>query len=207
MIIGLVGNEHVGKDTVANYLCKIYNFRKYSLADPIKEIAHTVFNWSDHQLNGKLKDNLDEETGIVPREFFKWLGTDVFQYAIHEKFPELKIKERCMWSSCMRKFIEIHCNTSHIVIPDIRFKHEAEELIRCGGHLIYVDRESTFSDNYDIVELINETNPDTDKPWILDIIDNSNGYDELYAEVERIISKIKRINIELIDNEDSESTD
>ena len=86
MIIGLVGNEHVGKDTIANYLCKIYNFRKYSLADPIKEIAHTVFNWSEHQLNGKLKDNLDEETGIVPREFFKWIGTDVFQYAIHEKF-------------------------------------------------------------------------------------------------------------------------
>ena len=201
MIIGLVGNEHVGKDTIANYLCKIYNFRKYSLADPIKEIARIVFGWSEHQLNGKLKDNLDDTTGIVPREFFKWLGTDVFQYAVHDKFPELKIDERCVWSNCMRQFIESHCNTSHIVIPDIRFKHEADELLKAGGYLIYVERDSSFSDNYEINDLINETNPSTDEPWIFDIIDNNGGYDELYANIENIIMKIKRINISRINNE------
>jgi hypothetical protein len=201
MIIGLVGNEHVGKDTIANYLCKIYNFRKYSLADPIKEIARIVFGWSEHQLNGKLKDNLDDTTGIVPREFFKWLGTDVFQYAVHDKFPELKIDERCVWSNCMRQFIESHCNTSHIVIPDIRFKHEADELLKAGGYLIYVERDSSFSDNYEINDLINETNPSTDEPWIFDIIDNNGGYDELYANIENIIMKIKRINISKINNE------
>jgi hypothetical protein len=201
MIIGLVGNEHVGKDTIANYLCKIYNFRKYSLADPIKEISRIVFGWSEHQLNGKLKDNLDSVTGIIPREFFKWLGTDIFQYAIHEKFPELGISERCIWANCMKQFIEVHSNSSHIVIPDIRFKHEADELLRAGGYLIYVERESTFSDNYEINDLINEINPTTNKPWIFDIIDNNCGYDELYANIEVIIRKIKKINITLMDNE------
>jgi hypothetical protein len=201
MIIGLVGNEHVGKDTIANYLCKIYNFRKYSLADPIKEISRIIFGWSEHQLNGKLKDNLDSVTGIIPREFFKWLGTDIFQYEIHKKFKELNITERCIWANCMKQFIEVHSNLSHIVIPDIRFKHEADELLRAGGYLIYVERESTFSDNYEIIDLINETNPTTNKPWIFDIIDNNSGYDELYANIEVIINKIKKINIALMNNE------
>lgn len=198
MIIGLVGNEHVGKDTIANYLCKIYNFRKYSLADPIKEIARIVFGWSDHQLNGKLKDNLDTTSGIVPREFFKWLGTDIFQYAIHDKFTELNIKERCIWANCMKQFIEIHANNSHIVIPDIRFKHEADELLRAGGYLIYVERESTFSDNYELNDLIHKTNPTTDKPWIFDVIDNNGGYDELYENIENIITKIKKNNLTIL---------
>ena len=196
MIIGLVGNEHVGKDTIANYLAKIYNFRKYNLADPIKEIAHTVFGWGQNQLNGKLKDNINEETGIIPREFFKWLGTEVFQYAIHEKFPELKINERCIWANCMKQFIEIHGNNSHIVITDIRFKHEADMLIKSGGLLLYIDRESTYSDNYEIKELLNEVNPDTDENWIYDSIDNNSGYDELYRNIDLIIKKInnKKIN-------------
>jgi hypothetical protein len=204
MIIGLVGNEHVGKDTIANYLCKIYNFRKYSLANPIKEIARIIFGWNQTQLNGKLKDNTDNIIGIVPREFFKWLGTDVFQYMIHEKFPELNIKDRCIWANCMKQFIEIYSNNSHIVIPDIRFKHEADELLKAGGYLIYINRDSTFSDNYEILDLINKINPSTDKPWIFDIIDNNSGYDELYANINNIINKIKRININIMNSENDE---
>jgi len=200
MIIGLIGNEHVGKDTIANYLCKIYNFRKYSLADPIKEIAKIIFNWNDHKLNGKLKDLEDEETGIVPRDFFKWLGTDIFQYTIHKKFPDLKIPERKIWANCMRQFIEIYCSNSNIVIPDIRFKHEAEEIINSGGFLIYIERDSEFSDNYEILELLNETNPETDESWIFDTIVNDMGYDELYTKVEKIIKKIEKRNEQLINN-------
>ena len=195
MIIGLVGHEHVGKDTIANYLCKDYNFRKYSLADPIKEIAQIIFGWTNQeQLNGKLKDKIDPETGIIPREFFKWLGTDIFQYAIHSKFPELKIDERKIWASCMRQFITIHSNNSHIVIPDIRFKHEAEELIKCGGHLVYVERDSEFSDNYEIDELLNEINKDTNEPWIFDTVYNDKTYDDLYENIQVLLDKIVNAN-------------
>lgn len=195
MIIGLVGNEHVGKDTVANYLCKEYNFRKYSLADPIKQISHELFGWNQNQLNGKQKDQIDEETGIIPREFFKWFGTDIFQYELHKKFPELKISERKIWANCMKQFIEIHCHDSNIVVPDIRFKHEAEELIKAGGSLIYIDRESTFSDTYEIIDLVNKINPDTEKPWIFDVINNNDSYDVLYEKIDKLIYSIKRKNL------------
>ena len=199
MIIGFVGNEHVGKDTAATHLIKAYNFRKYSLADPIKDIAKTVFCWNENHINGKLKDEVDDETGIKPREFFKWIGTEIFQYAIHEKFPNLKIKNRCMWSNCMKQYIEIYGNNSNIVIPDIRFKHEAEELIKCGGYLIYIDRTSEYSDNYEIIELINETNPETDKPWIFEIVDNNGSYDDFYKNLDNLINKINCKKIACLD--------
>lgn len=192
MIIGLVGNEHVGKDTAANYLMKHYNFRKYSLADPIKEISHIIFGWNQSHLNGKLKDHIDPNYGISPREFFKWFGTDVFQFALHEKFPNLKIEKRNIWSNCMKQFIEIYSNNSNIIIPDIRFKHEAQELIKAGGYLIYINRDSEYSDNYEINELLNKSNPDTDEPWVYDIIDNNGSYDEFYKSIETTLKNIQK---------------
>ena len=72
MIIGLIGNQRTGKDTVADYLVSNYNFKKYSFADPIKEVSKKIFNWTDNQCNGSSKDILDVESGIVPRDFFQW---------------------------------------------------------------------------------------------------------------------------------------
>ena len=37
MIIGIVGNKNVGKDTLADYLVKEKGFIKYAFADPLKE--------------------------------------------------------------------------------------------------------------------------------------------------------------------------
>lgn len=193
MIIGLVGNEHVGKDTIANYLYKEYNFRKYNLADPIKEISKKLFGWSDNKLNGKLKDKIDKETGIIPRDFFKWFGTEIFQYSIHNKFPNLKINNRCMWANCMKQFIEIYGNNSNIVITDIRFIHEADILIKSGGLLIHINRNSISSDNYEINTLIKNINPYNNKPWIFDKIDNNGTYDDLYKKIQKIINNMTHL--------------
>ena len=176
-------------------MCKIYNFRKYNLADPIKDIANIIFNWDENKLNGKLKDMPDEKTGIVPREFFKWIGTDIFQYAIHEKFPQLNIPERNIWVNCMKEFIEDHSNLHHIVISDIRFKHEADALIESGGYLIYIDRNSEYSDSYEISELLNDSNKKTGQSWIFRMIDNNETYDHFFKQLDNLVEDIKEINI------------
>lgn len=192
MIIGLVGNEGSGKDLIAGYMRKCYNFRQYCLADPIKNIAYEVFGWDKDKLYSKDKDQVDPITGIKPREFLKWLGTDIFQYEIHKKFPNLKISERCIWANCMKQYIEIHSHNSHIVISDVRFKHEANTILKAGGYLIYVDRINTNpSHTYEILELLNETNPDTDRQWIYDTIDNNGTYNELYKNVDSLLKNLK----------------
>ena len=198
MIIGLIGDERSGKDTVANYLKKEYNFRKYALSEPIKQMGRNIFGWNDEQLYGDEKDKVDIVTGIKPRDFFKWIGTEIFQYDIHTKFPSYKIKKRCTWANVMKKFLEIHSNNSHIVVTDIRFKHEAEILLDSGGFLLYVDNENTKpSDNYEIIDLLNKTNKKTNNAWVFDTIDNNNvSIDELYHNIDITLKNIEKYNSE-----------
>jgi hypothetical protein len=196
MIIGLIGDERSGKNTVANYLHDKYNFRTYALSEPIKQMGRNIFGWSDEQLYGDEKDKVDIVTGIKPREFFKWIGTTIFQYDIHSRFPEYKVNKRCTWANVMKKYLEIHSNNSHIVVTDIRFKHEAEILVDSGGYLVYIDNENTNpSDNYEILDLLNKTNKKTKDAWVFDTIDNNNiTLQELYKNVDVTLRNIENYN-------------
>jgi hypothetical protein len=110
IIIGIIGTEGAGKDTLADHLVAEYGFLKYSMAQPIKEIARIMFGWSDELLNGRTKDQIDPVTGIKPREFFKWFGTDIAQHEIHSKFHGLLIPPREMWVHSMRQFVTAQIN-------------------------------------------------------------------------------------------------
>ena len=90
IIIGLVGVERSGKDTIADYLVANHNFKKHNMANPIREIAKIMFNWTTDLLTGPAKDIVDPITGIKPRDFFTWFGTDIAQFAIYEQFPALE---------------------------------------------------------------------------------------------------------------------
>jgi len=50
MIIGLIGNKRVGKDTVADYICEKFQFKKYAFADGVKDTCKVLFNFTDDQL-------------------------------------------------------------------------------------------------------------------------------------------------------------
>lgn len=52
MIIGLMGNMGVGKDTFADRLVQKHDFVKVALADPLKRICKEVYDFSDEQLWG-----------------------------------------------------------------------------------------------------------------------------------------------------------
>ncbi len=187
IIIGIIGTEGAGKDTLADHLVAEYGFLKYSMAQPIKEIARIMFGWSDEVLNGRTKDLVDPVTGIKPREFFKWFGTDIAQHEIHSRFPELQIPQREMWVHSMRQFVAaqinnvrpttrrisispdtkpfystlraIRNNPVRIIIPDIRFIHEARAIRELGGILVHLTTPSLPNQcpQYDIPTLTDPT--------------------------------------------------
>jgi hypothetical protein len=132
MIIGLLGNNRSGKDTIADYLVKNYNFKKYAFADQIKRVSKEVFGWSYETINNK--DELDTETGIVPRKFFEWFGTDVMQYDFTSSFPDSNIPPNSIWAYSILKqiqddMIKYNSLNYNIIITDFRFKHEYELFI------------------------------------------------------------------------------
>jgi hypothetical protein len=128
MIIGLIGNQRSGKDTIADYLV-YHKFKKLSFADPIKDISKSLFNWSDETCYGSSKDILDNKTGIVPREFFKWFGTTIMQHTFDTTFPDKTIKSRSIWASKILNDVDNYMqqdSNQNIVITDFRFMHEYE---------------------------------------------------------------------------------
>ena len=192
MLIGIVGLERTGKDTVANYLVKNHNFLKYNLAQPIKEIGKIMFNWDINEMETNKKDEIDTNTGIVPRDFYKWFGTQICQFEIYNQFPELKdkIPERHMWSHIMKNYVLEKRNknkNANIIIPDIRFLHEMSVLKELGGHLIYLDRiQNPNFDNYDLKEIMKK-----DNNYIDYTLENKATIELLYKTIEHLIKIIK----------------
>lgn len=193
IIIGLIGQERVGKDTFADYICQRYQFKKYSLAQPIKEISKIMFGWDDNKLYGIDKDIVDTKLGIKPREFFTWFGTEIGQYALHQKFPNLQITERSIWSLSMDNWIkeQIKLNPNGlIVIPDVRFCHEVDILNKYNTILININKTTNLlgynqvsNNNYELNDII-------EKYTITYEINNNSTLQNYKNEITKLINKI-----------------
>jgi hypothetical protein len=73
MIIGIGGKKGAGKNSAAKLLTENYGFKEYSLAQPLKQLAATVFDMSyDSFDNPELKDLLFERPVTVD-------STDVYE--------------------------------------------------------------------------------------------------------------------------------
>jgi dephospho-CoA kinase len=195
IIIGLVGVERSGKDTIADYLVANHNFKKHNMANPIREIAKIMFNWTTDLLTGPAKDIVDPITGIKPRDFFTWFGTDIAQFAIYEQFPALEstIPPRTIWARAMTAFIKTYINSHNIVIPDIRFIHEAKALLDTGGILVRIsnpDRETDAQLNkYDLAQLMSSSNTYINAATTLN---NTGTVPELYDNIETLLDSLDK---------------
>ena len=164
--VGLLGNKGCGKDTLADYLVKDKEFIKYNFADPIKEIARNMFNLSEPQLYGNLKEDTDERWGLSPRVMFQRLGTEFGQYKIYELFPELKdkISSRGLWLKLFEDFLEDN-KDKNIVVADVRFNHEVNILKKHNFNIIKINRENNRNDSHiseNEIKLIKHTDYEID---------------------------------------------
>ena len=177
MIIGLVGKKRVGKDTVADFLCEKYGFIKYGFADPIKEIAKIMFDFSEDET---LKEVVDERWGISPREFYQKFGTEYGQFIMPEQFPKVfeNIDKRSFWVKRFQIWYEKN-KDKNVVITDIRFLHEYNEINDMGGYIIKIVRKTGLEDKH-----ISE-NLDIDIPVV---IENNGNVEDLYNKIVYLIN-------------------
>lgn len=127
-IIGLVGRSRVGKDTVASALVA-QGYTLHRLAQPIKDACASLYDWTPETMETDLKECMDKRWGVSPRRAMVHLthtmrmhmGPDFFTRRL---FDTIKVGE-------------------HIVIPDVRYEHDIQEIHRRGGMTIRITREHT----------------------------------------------------------------
>lgn len=120
LLIGLLGPAGAGKSTVAKHLVTKYGARCYSLANPLKAIAHDAFGFNTAQLYGtqEQKEAIDPRYGMSCRQFLQRLGTEGIRKHLGAD----------IWTqTCLRKIAMERPPLA--VIEDVRFINEAK-LIR-----------------------------------------------------------------------------
>lgn len=139
-LIGIIGQKRVGKDTMADYIIKNYNYTKKSLADPLKDACKSIFLLSNEQLYGDKKEIPDSRwNNTTPRQLLQIVGTQLFREDLNKYIPELNNLQNTIW---IHNFELWYANNKHnkVVIPDIRFKDEAKMIKDNGGVLIKITR-------------------------------------------------------------------
>lgn len=183
MIIGMLGQKRVGKDTAADYICSHYRlcsrypiFTKVSLAEPMKRAIMTIFDWTEEHVNGSLKEVVDPFWGISPRQALTSLGTEWAQKVLCEMFPMFAIVTgRKLWvKSLLRKH-----QGKDIVIADVRFQHEVDAIREIGGKIIKIERPS----------LINIDTHESEQAWKI------TTYDELIVNNDTLDIYYEKINL------------
>ena len=207
MIIGMTGKKRSGKDTAAEYLCFAYHFKRYGLADPMKEALKHIFFLSESQLYGDKKEAHDARYNTTARKLLQVFGTELFQYDIYNHIPEMleAIKPRELWINRFKLWydyerggIPIHLinelnnkimvvdTPMDVVISDVRFPHEVNVIRAMGGIIIQINRNCVDCTDCHA----SETEMDKIEPDY--IVDNNGSFKELEHELDLIIEGIKR---------------
>lgn len=174
-IIGISGKAGSGKDTLAKYLRDILphvdNVPYYEIvhfADLLKEAVQTTCvldDWHTQTQEGK-KTELEWLDGMTVREVLQKFGTAIRE-GVHPDF----------W---VRALME-GTDDWDIIIPDVRFPNEAEEIRKRGGILVRIEREGAGAGNH-----ISETALDDYDKWDI-VIFNDYDLDTLKEQANTIV--------------------
>jgi hypothetical protein len=141
MIIGVCGLIGAGKDTIADYLVNLHQFRRESFANSLKDAISGVFGWDRELLEGRTKhsrawrEQVDpwwsQRLGIAeltPRWVLQHWGTEVCRQGFHDD----------IWIASVEN--KLRTTTDDIVISDCRFPNEIAAIKNAGGTVIRVVR-------------------------------------------------------------------
>jgi len=141
MIIGVCGFIGSGKDTIADYLVNIHQFRRESFANNLKDAVANVFGWDRDMLEGRTRQSREwrEQVdtwwaerlnipNLTPRWILQYWGTEVCRKGFHDD----------IWIAALEN--KLRNSQDDIVISDCRFPNEIKSIKDSGGIVIRVRR-------------------------------------------------------------------
>jgi hypothetical protein len=202
MIIGVVGLIGSGKDTIADYLVNIHEFRRDSFAATLKDAVSAVFGWDREMLEGRTRSSREwreqpdawwsQRLGrtITPRWILQHWGTEVCRQGFHDD----------IWIASLENKLQ---NTrDDVVISDCRFPNEIQSIRRAGGTVIRVQRgEDPGWFQLAVQHFCHGAPLTTAMPHASEwswagtefdrVIDNNGSLDQLYAHVNDLVQSLR----------------
>lgn len=183
-VIGITGRKFNGKDTVGEYLVKEHGYMRLAFADPLKEASRCIFNFSNEQLYGSLKETTDDFWKTSPRIVLQYLGTELFRDQLAPIMPHVG---KNIWVEVTRrKMLDIWKENpdQKFVITDVRFQNELDFIKEYGGTTAKVLRSC--------VNKLNDSHAsecESDKLTVDQCISNDGTLADLYNNVNKLINK------------------
>jgi hypothetical protein len=213
MIIGVCGLIGAGKDTIADYLVNIHQFRRESFANTLKDAVSSVFGWDRELLEGRTRHSREwreqvdpwwaerlNMPNLTPRWVLQYWGTEVVRKAFHDN----------TWIASLEN--KLRKTTDDVVISDCRFPNEIAAIKRAGGMVIRVHRGAD-PEWYHFADLVNQ-GPDRNLQWswaktqlgrfnIHDsetawigtqfdaVVDNNSNMDNLFAQLNSLVQDLQ----------------
>jgi hypothetical protein len=143
MIIGICGFIGSGKDTAADFLVNLHNFKRESFASTLKDAVADIFGWDRDMLEGRTQASRDwreqpdewwsKRLGInvTPRYILQQWGTNVLRQHFHDD----------IWIASLEN--KLRTAKDNIVITDCRFPNEIKGLQQQGAKIVWVQRGIT----------------------------------------------------------------
>ena len=188
-LIGLTGPAGCGKDTVAQILCDTQEFRRISLAEPIRRGIVAMFGIPYEYLTDReLKEQpLAQLCGKPPRYAMQTLGTEWGRNQI------------CLdvWLKVAQADIEYHrklasANNLYLngmVISDIRFEGEAKWLRDQGGVIWHIRRPNNPCQITTGHQSETAVQPLAHEPFII----NDGDIDQLHDQIAQLMGLTEEI--------------
>ena len=132
-IIGFCGSSGSGKSVAAGIMVKSHGYTEMSFAAPIKEAIKIMFGLTDEHVYGDKRDEpiLEGQPNITPRKLLQSLGTEWGQNMVLPELWVMLLEDK--WDRILR-----YDPTSRLVIPDVRFDHQAQWIRGKGGIVLHV---------------------------------------------------------------------
>jgi hypothetical protein len=140
MIVALSGRKGSGKSALSDAFeatCK-GSVTRLSFAEPLKEALKPLFLFTDEQLYGSEKEDVDPRWGVSPRCIMQHLATDFLREQVDKDF----------FLKHMDRRLEAVTAKGIVLIDDVRFENEQQLLKKHGALLVHIERDGGEKDGH-----------------------------------------------------------
>ncbi len=192
MLFGLVGKSRSGKTTTSLLLQDIlgHDTEAQELSAPLKNICNIMFGIPIDLMNSQDgKEITDPEQKMTVREIMQAMG-DMFDNHFRTYFPNTSSNDP-IW---VRQGNMLHLNEMieqkrNTVISGIRTKDQVEWVLRAGGVVLYVERDTPAGEVYSGQHHSTETGMHALKGLCHEVIENNGTTDDLLSKLYAVVKK------------------